>query len=106
MIKKLLHRLGVIDSTYLDARNGEYKNVFCPHCGTFIADRYRVLVKYTNAKDAMTFDCPHCGRAGAVMGVVDWEEPLLDYAKLKPNLDRMRDRWGLERKAEAGDRDE
>jgi len=77
MLKRLLHRVGLIDDKRLRAREGEYKNVFCPHCGAFIAHKYNVFTGAPADSEAMEFDCPDCDRAGVVMKPIEYE-PLHD----------------------------
>lgn len=84
-IKNLLYKIGLIDSKRLEAREGEYKNVFCPHCGEFIPHKYTVLVESSVGDDGMTFDCPNCERSGAVMRVVEYE-PLVEH---EPSVGRQ-----------------
>lgn len=79
-LTRWLHRIGLIDNKRAAARDGEYQNVFCPHCGEFIPTEYRVLAESSVADESMTFDCSNCGESGAVMNVVDFE-PLFESPK-------------------------
>ena len=95
MLRELLHKYGLIDDARLDAREGDYKNAFCPHCGAFIPSQYRVL---RASDDSMTFDCPDCERSGAVLAVVD-VDPLVEPSILD-NLDRYQGPTAAEREVD------
>jgi len=78
MIRDLLRRLVILGRKEAEARDGEYRHVFCPHCGAFIPQKYRVFLDHSSADSGMTFDCPDCSRSGAVLSVTD-REPALEW---------------------------
>lgn len=78
-IKDMLNR----GETSVDkARNGEYRYVFCPDCGTPIPQRFYVLTSSDEAElgvrspdhTGMGFDCLNCDNEGVIYHTNDFPE--------------------------------
>lgn len=90
MIRDILKRL-LYTEKEREARNGEYQNVFCPHCGEWIPQRFRVAHDGL-VESPMAFDCPNCNRSGIVAESKKIEVgvgPL--QPDIGPDTDRLRD---------------
>lgn len=90
MIRDILKRL-LYGEKEREARNGEYQNVFCPHCGEWIPNKFRVAHEGL-VEAPMAFDCPNCDRSGIV---AEGKKIEVGVGPLRPDIggdiDRLQD---------------
>ncbi len=77
MIRKILERL-MYGEHERKARDGEYRYMFCPHCGAFIPHRYH------DPREGMKVECPECDRGAHIRPLDDGL--LVDEDGALPNL--------------------
>lgn len=84
VLERLKSFFGIEKSTRELSREGEYKHVFCPHCGAFIPMNYSVMSRAPATSETMEFECPNCNRTGAVMKTFEVaSEPLFKPKEAK-----------------------
>lgn len=74
-IKRLLHNAGLRHDSRIAAEQGEYRNVFCPHCGSFIPMSYSgcskvkvedSMIRVTGLNESRVH-CPDCDKDSVVI---------------------------------------